>query len=271
MDLATIIGLVLGAAALMVAFLMEGGKPAALIGVTAAMIVFGGTLSTLLVSYSLNEVKILPKLIMKTIKTPADRRQWLVEELVGLAEVARRDGLLALESRPIDDPFLKKATMLVVDGTDPELTREILTRDVEGMAERHERGYGMLTSMGGFAPTMGIIGTVMGLIHVLSSLEDPEHLGPAIAVAFLATLYGVGTANLLWLPMAAKLKLRSQQEVEERLLIVDGALALQAGDNPRILREKLLATLPPARRTAAAEPAAVEAPAGASAMAEGGE
>lgn len=272
MDLSTLIGLVLGAAALLAAFVMEGGSPAALIGVTAAIIVFGGTIGALMISYTLPDVLMLPKLLMKAIKPPPDRRQWLIQELVTLAEIARRDGLLALESREIDDAFLKRATMLVVDGTDPEVTREILTQDVEAMAERHEHGYSILGTMGGFAPTMGIIGTVMGLINVLSSLKNPDELGPAIAVAFLATLYGVGSANLLWLPLHNKLKLRSQQEVQERMIVVEGALGLQSGDNPRVLREKLLAALPPKARAAPApQTRPGEAPVAASAVAEGGE
>lgn len=267
MDLATIIGLLIGTVGLVIAFLMEGGTIGSLLGVTAAIIVFGGTFGALMVGSSLEDIKKLPSLFRMTLQTPPDRRVWLVQELVTLAEVARRDGLLALENRDTSDPFLQRALMLVVDGTDPQTTREIMERDIEAMADRHARGQAMFTAMGGYAPTLGIMGAVMGLIHVLSSLDNPDELGPAIAVAFIATLYGVGSANLIWLPIASKLKLRSAHEIEERMLILDGALALQAGDNPRVLRQKLLASLPPELRDAEPEAAG----AGAMAFADGGE
>jgi|UniRef100_A0A7C2B7G6 chemotaxis protein MotA len=267
MDLATVLGIVLGFSALILAFVLEGGHLSSLIGITAYMIIFGGTFGATMTSYSLKDMLGLPKLIMKAIKTPPDRRAVLVEEIVKLAEIARRDGLLALENQPIEDPFLKKGVMLVVDGTDAELTEQILHADVEAMEQRHARGYSIFQTMGGFAPTMGIIGTVMGLVHVLSSLKDPESLGPAIAVAFLATLYGVATANLLWLPLHNKLKLRSKEEVAEKQLIIEGVLGIQAGENPRMLREKLLVHLPPQARASEQKAAAV----GARAMAPGGE
>lgn len=270
MDIATLVGIVLGFASLIVAFLMEGGHAESLLGITAAMIVFGGTIGATMTSYSLADILSIPKLIARSMKTPPDRRPELVEEIVKLAEMARRDGLLALEGHPIDDPFLKRAVMMVVDGTDPELTEQILHADVEAMAARHARAYSMFTTMGGFAPTMGIIGTVMGLVHVLSSLENPDELGPAIAVAFLATLYGVASANLLWLPIGNKLKLRSKEEVEERQLIIEGILGIQAGENPRMLREKLVVLLPPAVRSGRATRGAT-AQVGTSAMAPGGE
>src|SRR5690606_34908367 len=147
--------------------------------ITAFMIVVGGTIGAATVSYTLEDMLRLPSLIMRAFKSPPDRRQALVGEIVALAELARRDGLLALEDQELDDPFLKRATMLVVDGTDPEVVREILERDVDAMAERHAHSYGIFTVMGGYAPTMGIVGTVMGLIHVLSNLSDPDALGPA--------------------------------------------------------------------------------------------
>ena len=269
MDLATIIGLILGVVALLTAFVLEDGHLTSLLGLTAFMIVFGGTFGATIASHSLDEAKRIPSLILRAFKAPSDSRRALIDELVTLAEVARRDGLLALEDRVIDDPFLQRAVMLVIDGTDPEVTRSILERDIEAMEARHARGYGMFSTMGGFAPTMGIIGTVMGLIHVLSNLSSPDELGPAIAVAFLATLYGVSSANLIWIPIGNKLKLRSEQEADERWLVVEGVMGLQAGDNPRVLREKLTAALPPTDR-AAASSSAVPA-AAARAMAEGGE
>jgi chemotaxis protein MotA len=270
MDLATLLGITGGFGALIAAFVLEGGHLASLLGITAAMIVFGGTIGATMTSYALSDILAIPKLIARAMRTPPDRRATLVEELVKLAEIARRDGLLALENHPIDDPFLKRGIMLVVDGTDPEMTAQILEAELEAMEARHARNYGIFTTMGGFAPTMGIIGTVMGLVHVLGSLENPDQLGPAIAVAFLATLYGVSSANLLWLPIGNKLKLRSKEEVAERQLMLAGILGIQAGENPRMLREKLVAQLPPSAREAKGT-AKSTSPVGAGAMAPGGE
>lgn len=250
LDLVTVIGLGLGLASMIVAFLMEGGHLYSLWGPTAAIIVLGGTFAATAVTYSMADVKRLPRIIILGFRGPVDRRAQAVTQIVQMAETARREGLLSLErvTKDIDNDFFRKSITLVVDGTDPDLTREILTTDVEAMEARHAHNYGILAAMGGYAPTMGIIGTVMGLVHVLSSLENPDELGHAIAVAFLAALYGIGTANLLWLPLGGKLKLRSEQEVVERSLIIEGALAIQAGDNPRIVRERVQAFLPPTMR-----------------------
>jgi chemotaxis protein MotA len=167
-----------------------------------------------------------------------------------LAEKARRQGLLALEDEAaqIENEFLRKGIMLVVDGTDPEVVRSVLEIDSAVLEERHKNGYELLDAMGGFAPTMGIIGTVMGLISVLSNLSDVSKLGPSIAVAFIATFYGVSTANLLWLPLGKKLKGKSQSEMAAREMMLEGILAIQAGDNPRIVQEKLLGYLAPHSR-----------------------
>jgi chemotaxis protein MotA len=158
--------------------------------------------------------------------------------------------LLALEGEigKIEDAFIKKGVMLIVDGLDPTIVREILETDISLLAERHKEGQEMFKALGGYAPTFGIIGTVMGLINVLSHLSEPEKLGHSIAVAFIATLYGVASANILWLPMGNKLKVKTQHEVMARELSAEGVLAIQAGENPRIVREKLESYLPPKLR-----------------------
>src|SRR5256885_9998291 len=173
--------------------------------------------------------------------------------MVSFAGRARREGLLALEDEiaEIEDAFTRKGLQLVVDGTDPELIREILENEIDGMAARHAQGAAPFEKAGGFAPTIGIIGTVMGLIHVLQNLSSPDTLGPAISGAFIATLYGVASANIVLLPMANKLKLLSHEEQELRTLALEGILAVQAGDNPRVVADKLLAFIPPADREAA--------------------
>ena len=213
MDLATLLGIIIGFGALLGSVIMEGGEIMSLASPSAALIVFGGTLGASLISFPLETVTILPKLLAKAFtQKPLDIIA-IMQNLITLAEKARREGLLSLEeeSRAITDEFFRRGVMLVVDGTDPELVQTILETDLMLMERRHEAAYGMLEAMGGYAPTMGIIGTVMGLVHVLGNLENPSELGPAIAVAFIATLYGVSTANLLWLPLGSKLKKKSEE------------------------------------------------------------
>jgi len=172
--------------------------------------------------------------------------------LVTFAERARREGLLSLEdqSKDIDDDFLKKGIQLAIDGTDPELVREIMQTGIAFLGTRHHHGANLFATMGGFAPTLGVIGTVAGLVHMLANLSDPGSMGPSIAAAFIATLYGVSSANLLFLPLANKLKHVSSEEVLVREIMTEGILSIQAGDNPRIVEEKLKAFLAPKARKA---------------------
>lgn len=243
MKQSSIIGLVLGIGALAVTVVLEDGQLGALVSTSAALIVFGGTLGATMTSFPLDQVKRLPALIKKALLQGSSTQPpaGLISTFVNLSEKARREGLLSLEdeANKIQDPFIKKGMLFVVDGIDPEVVRTVLDVDIQAMAERHQRSYGMLESMGGYAPTMGIIGTVMGLVNVLSNLDDAAKLGPAIAVAFIATLYGVASANLIWLPIGSKLKAMSKEEIWMRQVAQEGILAVQAGDNPRIVREKL--------------------------------
>ncbi len=176
--------------------------------------------------------------------------------LVSLAEQARREGLLALDAKlgEIDDEFTRKGLQLVVDGSDPALVREVLEAEIDGMATRHAAGATPFEKAGGFAPTMGIIGTVMGLVHVLQNLSAPATLGPSISTAFIATLMGVGSANVIFLPVANRLKAMSAEEIELRTLTVEGILSVQAGDNPRIVAEKLKSFIAPAERDIEEDP-----------------
>jgi chemotaxis protein MotA len=172
--------------------------------------------------------------------------------MVGFAGKARREGLLGLEEdiANIEDPFLKKGLQLVVDGTDMEMIREILETDTAFMATRHKTGADIMTAAGGFAPTLGIIGAVAGLIHALASVSDASKLTAAIAVAFTATFYGIGFANLIFLPLAGKLTLRSKEDIFIRELQIVGILAISAGDNPRIVEDKMKAFMSPTDRVA---------------------
>ncbi|MHB1413658.1 MAG: flagellar motor protein [Chloroflexota bacterium] len=259
-DPATAIGLLAGFGCLVVSFIMEGGRLDALMNPSAALIVFGGTLGATLLSSPYRLLLNLPRAIVRAFLPRVSDDLQLIGLISSLADVARRDGLLALESKceGLGDPFLERGVQLVVDGAEPEVVREVLEVETEQLEARHAANYGVLEAMGGFSPTMGIIGTVMGLINVLGSLSDPSELGPAIAVAFIATLYGVGSANLLWLPLAGKLRKQSEQEETSRQLMLHGLLAIQAGENPRVIREKLLGFLPPSRRAPKQDKAAAQ-------------
>lgn len=250
MDISAPAGLGLALISLLISTLIEHGDPLAYFNISGLFIVIGGTMGTALVSQPIPMVLSLPKLMRVAIKKTPEPDHEMVKKVSGLADKARREGLLALEqdAQALENPFLKKGVMLVVDGTDPDLVRSILETEIIHMEKRHEAKIGMLEAMGGFAPTMGILGTVMGLVHVLSNLSNANALGPAIATAFIATLYGVGTANLMWLPLALKLKRKNEEEVALHDMIMEGVLSLQAGDNPRIIEDKLGGFLSQAER-----------------------
>jgi chemotaxis protein MotA len=248
-DKGTIIGLALAMGCIMGAAVIESGGVGilmSLVNLPSFMIVMGGTMGTVTVSFPLERVKQMGKVLSVAFREVKTSERDLVALFVKLADRARREGLLALESEAalIDDLTIKKGVMLVVDGTDPELVREIMESDVASMSERHEGKFAMFEAAGGYAPTMGIIGTVMGLVNVLSHLDKPEELGHAIAGAFIATLYGILFANVFFLAISSRLKQRNKQEVAGRQLAIEGVLSVQAGDNPRVVREKLEAFLP---------------------------
>jgi chemotaxis protein MotA len=218
--------------------------------ISALLLIIAGTGGVTLASVGMDGMKKIPQLYKLVIKAEPPAIQERVELLVSLAEQARREGLLALDAKvsEIEDNYTKKGLQLVVDGTDPELVREILEAEIDGMTARHHAGALPFEKAGGFAPTIGIIGTVMGLVHVLQNLSAPATLGPSISAAFIATLMGVGSANVIYLPVANRLKAMSAEEVELRTLTLEGILAVQAGDNPRVVADKLTSYLPPAER-----------------------
>ncbi len=202
-------------------------------------------------SVGIDSMKRVPSLYKRVFAAePPDMRGQL-DQLVSLADKARREGLLALDAQlgEIEDPFTRNALQLVVDGTDPEMVHTIVEAEIDGMAARHEIGAAPFEKAGGFAPTMGIIGTVLGLVHVLENLAAPSTLGPSISAAFIATLMGVGSANVIFLPIANRLKAISAEEVEMRMMTLEGILSIQAGDNPRLVSEKLMSYLPPEQRS----------------------
>lgn len=250
MDLATILGIVIAIASLLVANILEGGHTSALLKGSAALIVFGGTIGATMTCFGLDELKSIGSLFKIAFTSQDYTPLKVIDIIVRFAEKARREGLLALEAdiAEIDDEFLQKGIQLIVDGTDPELVRDILETELAYIEDRHHKAASIFEAAGGYAPTMGIIGTVMGLVHVLGNLSDPGNLGPAIATAFIATFYGVASANIIYLPIAAKLKNKSAREILVRELMMEGILSIQAGENPHIVKEKLKAFLSPNQR-----------------------
>ncbi len=240
-ELGVVVGLVVALASVLISNAIEGGTVGSLINPSAMLLILGGTVGATMVSVGLKNFLSLPGLLARVIKQPQGDPRQMMETLISFAQKARREGLLALEEdvQQLPDRFMAKGLQMVVDGADTEMVETILMTEVE-LTEKHlMAGAGILETAGGYAPTMGIIGTVMGLIHVLSNLENPNELGPAIAVAFLATFWGIATANLFWLPVAGKLKVLAREEAELRTLVVEGILSIQKGDSPAILREKL--------------------------------
>ncbi len=246
MDLTTLIGLLVGFGSIIVAFIEEGGTMGSLVVVSAFMIVFGGTIGATIISFTAEELKKFPYFFKMVFTEKKVDYGTVLESLVDTADKARREGLLSLESQlgEIDNDFLSRGLQLVIDGTDPELTRSMLEMEIESYEEHEKVGTEMFMTMGGFGPTMGIIGTVMGMVNVLGNLTNPDELGPAIAVAFLATLYGISSANLLWIPFGTKIKIKTAREVLLMELILEGILSIQAGENPRVIKEKLMTFLP---------------------------
>lgn len=247
MDLTTLIGLVFGFFMLLAAFVLEGGSMGGLVGPTAAMIVFGGTFGATIISFTVEELRKLPYFCKMIFTEKKVDYVSVLDSLVETADMARREGLLSLESRlsEIDNQFFARGLQLVIDGTDPELTRNMLEMEIEAFENGEKVGVEIFMTMGGFGPTFGIVGTVMGMVHVLSNLSSPDELGPAIAVCFLATLYGIASANLLWIPFGTKIKVKTARDSLLMAMILEGVLSIQAGENPRVIREKLMTFLAP--------------------------
>jgi chemotaxis protein MotA len=243
LDKTTVYGILAGLLALVGGFLWEGGQWQGLFEKTAVLIVFGGTFAATAVSYPWSRLKRIPRALRQAFRPEEEDPGQLMEDMVEFATIARREGVLALESKAASHPnrFLRDALQMVVDGTDPELNRQILEIEIDSFEQRLDQQAKIFESAGGYAPTMGIIGTVMGLIHVLGNLSDPSTLGPAIAVAFTATLYGVASANIIYLPIATKIRSRTAEQVHFLELMLEGILAIQAGENPKLIRKKLTA------------------------------
>jgi chemotaxis protein MotA len=253
MDPITIAGILFAIVCVFVACIMAGLDPFGIFlsDPASILLVVGGTVGTSLAAGTMKQALTVPKVLVKaftggtSLDLPAAIRQ-----LVGFADVARREGLLALESQleGIDDPFFKRGLELAVDGTDPGDLREMLELDLDRMVTRHREGVGFFVTAGGMAPAMGMIGTVIGLVDMLGNLDDPSTLGPAMAVAVLTTLWGAFLANFFFLPMGTRLKKLASDEMAGREMILEGILAIQAGSNPRAVAGRLVCFLPPVAR-----------------------
>jgi chemotaxis protein MotA len=246
------IGIVIALVSLLLADVLEGGSPAAFLLPSPIIIIFGGTFGAAMGAFGMAEFKRFPKLLGLAMKGRNSNAAAMRSQLIGFAERARREGLLALEQDvdQVEDPFTKRGLQMVIDGLEPETVEEVLELEIEATQARHIKGIQLFAAMGGYSPTMGVLGTVVGLVNVLGNLGDPSTLGEKIAVAFIATLFGVGVANMLWLPVSQNLKLRDATEAGERRMALIAILAIHAGDNPRIVAQKLQSVTSPAEYAA---------------------
>jgi chemotaxis protein MotA len=250
MDITTVFGLVIGIGAVVISFLMEGGHLGSLIQAPAMILVIFGTFGAAAITTSYPQLTNLPKLLKVILFEKKLNPQELIEVIYDLAQKSRKNGLLSLEKElgGVKDAFLKKAIQLAVDGFETNKIREILEIEVSYIEERHKVGATFFQKLGGFSPTLGIIGTVLGLIHALSKMDNSANMAASIASAFIATLWGVALANLIYLPIADKLKVKHQDEALYLEIISEGVISLAMGDNPRVIKMKLLSFLLPNKR-----------------------
>lgn len=251
MDKATLGGLVVGMGLMALSIVLAPGASfAAFIDLPSGAVVIGGATAACCIAFPLGTLLKLPKIAKKLLFPNTPEIAPVIKQLVEFAEIARRDGILALESKTeeISDPFIMLGIHLAVDGTDGELIEQVMRTEMEAVAGRHKTGKSIMDTLGRYAPAFGMIGTLMGLIIMLGNMDDPNAIGPGMAVALITTLYGAVVANLFCLPFADKLAFYSKRELEVREVIVRGILAIQNGDTPRALRQKLSIMLPPDKR-----------------------
>jgi chemotaxis protein MotA len=246
MDLAPAIGIGAGFAVVITANVLEGGNPTSMLLLPPMLLVFGTTLLVSMAGGTMDDAKNAAKSFVRAFTGKVEPPGSLVPQVVELAEKARREGLLALEDsiRNVDDDFLKRGVTLAIDGTDPDELRDILESEVYAKRSADKQSAKFWGDAGAYAPTIGIIGTVMGLVHVLENLSKPEELGHLIAAAFLATLWGVASANLIFLPLGSRLKRLSELEAARMELTIEGIAAIQSGSNPRVVAQKLRSLIP---------------------------
>jgi chemotaxis protein MotA len=243
MDLITVVGILLALGTVIGGYILEGGTGDALFLPTAVLIVFGGTFAVTFASFTWSQLKRTGAGFMTAVTLSREQQPELIEDLANLAALARRQGIVRLEAETayITNPFMRNGIMIIVDGTDQETTKQMLELEIEKVYRDGENQAKIFETAGGFAPTLGIIGTVLGLMNLLGNLQDPASLAKSISIAFTATLYGVASANLIYFPIANKIKARTVEKIEDLELIAAGLLSIQAGDHPILLRRKLQA------------------------------
>ncbi len=249
MDIATLVGIILSFALVLSAILM-GGSLGIFINIPSMMIVVGGTIGATMINYPLPDILKVVNVVKNAFFMKKVTPNELIAKFVELAGIARREGILALEAKigEMDDEFMKKGMQLSVDGLEPAAIKEILETEIEAIQDRHKLGAEIFTTFGTFAPALGMIGTLIGLVQMLQTMSDPSTIGPAMAVALLTTFYGAVMANILFLPIAGKLKNRSNEEVMLKELMMEGIISIAKGENPRVIEQKLNAYLPPQLR-----------------------
>ncbi len=251
MDIATVFGIISAFGLVIIAIVMGGGINL-FVNAPALMIVVGGTMGATMVNYPLKEVlgvfQVVQNVFFKKVLSAKD----IIKQFIRFSSRARREGILSLESeiKDVADEFLKKGIQLSIDGMEPQAIREILETEITFIRDRHRLGAEIFTTMGTFFPALGMVGTLIGLVQMLQSMNDPSTIGPAMAVALLTTFYGSVLANIMCLPMAGKLRARSSEEVLIKEMVIEGVICLSNGENPRILEQKLQAFLPPSQREA---------------------
>jgi len=240
-DVASVIGLALAVVAILGGQALEGGSVGSIMQPTAALIVFGGTFGACLLQFPLMVALASFKAVLKAFQEPKTNNREVIQEIIRLANKARKEGVISLESdtQKISDPFLKKALTMAMDGIEPKVLRETMELEISNLEEEAEQPIKFWQAAGGYSPTIGILGAVLGLIHVMENLSDPGKLGGGIAVAFVATVYGVGLANLVYLPISGKLKLKSKSHLVAKEIMLVGVISILEGENPRLIDDKL--------------------------------
>ncbi len=249
MDLGILFGF-LGTWALVIWAILAGGNVHYFVDIPSIIMVLGGSFTLIFLCFPIKTIKKTFSLLRRAFFTTRFNVEKLIEDLVSYAEIARRDGILSLENvtRDIDDQFIVRGIQMAVDGTDPELIEQILTAELDNLAERHANGKAYFDSLGKYAPALGMIGTLVGLVIMLMNMDDPSSIGSGMAVAILTTLYGALIANTFALPLADRLERMSAEEILYKTIIIKGVMAIQSGDNPRIVEQKLRTFLPPSAR-----------------------
>lgn len=258
MDMITLIGLIAGFGGIIGGMLLEGGHIGSILQITAAIIVFGGTIGAVMVSTTREDLKVgLALLKLGFGESKSEDPAQIAKELIEAAQIARKDSILALERRlnSFSNPFMQNIFRFVIDGVEPQVLRDIFESQIAMEEENLLAGAKIYTDAGGFAPTVGIIGAVLGLIHVMSNLTDTSKLGAGIAVAFVATVYGIASANLIFLPLGNKIKRKVKRNLEIKLMVLDGAIGIMNGLNPFIIEEKLKSYLHDPKKADSAEAA----------------